>query len=82
MRLVNDWKDWPRWFSTWCEAASAAFFSAMLIAPEIFTQVWLVLPADVRSAIPADWLKWIGVALIAAGSIAKIIDQPKLEQKK
>ena len=71
MKLVKDWKNWPKWFSTWFEAASAAFL-----------QVWAVLPADIRATIPVDWLKWGGVVLIVAGSISKIIDQPKLEKKR
>lgn len=82
MKLVKDWKNWPKWFSTWFEAASAAFFSAMLLAPDTVLQIWTVLPADIREAIPADWLKWGGVLLIVAGSISKVIDQPKLEKKR
>lgn len=81
MHLVKDWKDWPKWFSTWFEAAAAAFFSALLIAPEIFIHAWLMLPDDIRAAIPADWIKWTGVILIVAGSVAKIVDQPKLDKK-
>ncbi|MDS1142381.1 hypothetical protein RE432_18260 [Pusillimonas sp. SM2304] len=81
MRFVDDWKDWPKWVSTWCEAAAVAFFSALLIAPDIVIQVWSVMPADIRAAIPSDWLKWGGVVLIVAGSVAKIVDQPKLKGK-
>lgn len=82
MKLVDDWKDWPKWVSTWCEAAAAAFFTAVLIAPEVIMQVWAVLPADIRAAIPADWLKWGGIVLIAIGSLAKIVEQPRLREKR
>ena len=80
MKLVSDWKDWPRWVSTWFEAAAAAFFSALLVAPDAVLQVWAVLPADIRSVIPPDWIKWGGVALIIAGSFAKIVEQPRLKR--
>lgn len=82
MRLVNDWTDWPRWVSTWCEAAAAAFFSTLLVAPDAVLQLWAVLPADMRAAIPAEWVRWLGVALIVAGSAAKLVDQPRLNEKR
>lgn len=81
MKLVPDWRDWPKWVSTWFELAAASFFSYLAFAPDAVLQIWAVLPADVRAAIPSDWLKWGGVALIVAGSLAKIVDQPKLRRR-
>ncbi|MFT0547865.1 hypothetical protein ACMHYO_16240 [Allopusillimonas ginsengisoli] len=78
MKLVHDWKDWPKWTSTWFEAAAVAFFSTIILAPEVILQVWAVIPDELRSEIPQSWLKWIGVVLIVGGSIAKLIEQPWL----
>lgn len=80
MKLVSDWKQWPRWWSTFFEAAAAAFFTYITVVPDAIYQTWSALPADIKSSIDPQYIQWAGIALIVAGSISKIIDQPRLNK--
>lgn len=78
MKLVDDWKTWPRRWSTWCELAAVSFFSYVAYAPDAVVQMWLILPEDVRATVDPDYIKWAGIAMIVIGSGVKIIEQKKL----
>ena len=64
MRLVKDAKRAWRWFSVQANAVSIAVGAA-----------WLVVPDDMRSAVPADWLAICAVTLAALGTIGRLVDQ-------
>ncbi len=80
MKFVEDWKDWPRWWSTYFELAAASFFSYLAAAPDAVIRIWLSLPEDIRAAIDPEYIQWAGIALIASGSFCKIVEQQKLKR--
>lgn len=81
MKLDPEYKTWPKRMSTWFEAAAIALFTLITVAPDAITSAYLLLPPDVRTTIPQEWIKWVGIFLIACGSISKIIQQPGLAHK-
>lgn len=56
MKLVEDWRDAPKWISM-------RVLALLVILPP----VWLALPPDLKAYIPADWMPFI-VSLVALGA--------------
>jgi len=64
MKLVPDWKESWRWFSTWSLAAIAA------VPP-----VWASLPEEIKEMMPV-WLDpWLFTALALGGIVGRLVDQ-------
>ena len=64
MRLVKDARKAWRWFSVQLAAVSA-------IAPG----AWLMVPDDMRKAVPPEWLAGAGVVLGVLIIAGRLIDQ-------
>ena len=64
MRLVKDARKAWRWFSVQIAAISA-------IAPG----AWLLVPDDMRRAVPPEWLATAGVVLGVLIIIGRLVDQ-------
>jgi hypothetical protein len=69
MRLVENWKQAWKMFSVQALALLAAL-----------PVVWMTLPEDVKAMVPADWMKWIMVAIAIGGLVGRLIAQPKVEK--
>ena len=65
MKLVKDWRQAARWFSVQAQALSAAAGAA-----------WLVVPDDMRAAVPPEWLAACAIVLAVLGIAGRLIDQP------
>lgn len=70
MKLIDNWREWPRfWSMRWIIAS--AFFSAVIVA-------YSTLPADWLPAIGPEIKKWLAVgALLTSGcaGVARVIKQ-------
>ena len=64
MKLVDDWKDVWKWYSTWVGVVGG-------FAPT----VWLSVPKDLREAMPTEWLAVGGGVFFVAMLVARTIDQ-------
>lgn len=64
MRLVKDWRKAWRWLSVRTLALQGAAAAS-----------WLMVPDDMRAAVPASWLAAAGVALAVLGIAGRLIDQ-------
>jgi len=73
MKLIEDWRKWPRFYSTWAFGSiatiqtSAAFLSEKILASHV-----ALLPADVT------WAGLISSAtafLAISGAVGRLIDQ-------
>ena len=64
MRLVDNWRNCWRWFST----------QAMVLAGAIQGS-WLFVPDDLRSTIPPQWLQGITIALMCMGVAGRLVKQ-------
>jgi hypothetical protein len=64
MKLVPNWRRAWRWFSVQAMAVSGAAGGA-----------WLVVPDDMRAAIPSEWLAAAGFLLAVLGLIGRLVPQ-------
>jgi hypothetical protein len=65
MKLVEDWKDVWRWYSTWIGAAIAAV-----------PFVWIELPQDLKDYVPVGWEPYIMAGMFVFMVLGRIKDQP------
>lgn len=78
MQLISNWRQFWRFSSVWFQAAAAAFFTYLMVVPDALIQIWQILPLDIRAAVPPQYVQGIGVALIALGTVARIVKQRSL----
>lgn len=64
MKLVSDWRDTWRYYST-----------QALIALAIFPVLWSELPPDVQDMLPAEWRPWLLSAMAVAGAASRMVKQ-------
>lgn len=64
MKLVDNWRAAPKWFSTQATALNLAFLGA-----------WGLLPEKFQDAIPASWMIGIAIVLLALGFFGRLVDQ-------
>lgn len=82
MKLIPQWRQFWRMTSIQLQAVALAFFSYVTAVPDAAIQLWGLLPVDIRESFPPGYVKWFGVALIAIGIIARLVKQPKIDQRK
>lgn len=64
MKLVNNWKEFWKWYSI-------RIFGVIALFPV----VWSSLPPDVKSLMPTSWGPWILTTIAVCGIIGRIVDQ-------
>jgi len=79
--LVPDWRSWWRMWTIWFQGAAALFFSYLTAVPDAAFQIWAILPSDIRSTFPPAYVQYGGIVLIFLGILARLVKQPKLEQR-
>lgn len=80
MKLIPQWREWHRFWSVRLQLLGAAILTLALETPNALLTVWSMVPADLRTELPEGTGKWIGIAVIALGIVARFIRQPKLAQ--
>ena len=58
MKLIPEWKQSWRWFSSWVGAAYAAVMAVILVAPSQLLWLFNALPFQIRNLLP-EWLQLI-----------------------
>jgi len=66
MRLVANAGSAWRWFSVQANALEIAAVSA-----------WLMVPEDLRAAVPASWLAGGAIGLSVLGIVGRLVRQPE-----
>jgi hypothetical protein len=64
MKPVKNWRQAWRWLSVQAMALQGAVAGA-----------WLVVPDDMRAAVPSEWLAACAVVLTVLGVAGRLIDQ-------
>lgn len=75
MKLIPEWRQCHKFWSLRLQVLGVFLLGVLQAFPEVVAHVWLVLPAEIHSAIPDTTLRWIGYACLAAGIIARLIRQ-------
>lgn len=64
MKLIPDWKQAPRWFST----------QSMALAG-IVQAAWLGVPDEMKASVPQEWVAGLTGVLMVLGIIGRLVDQ-------
>lgn len=79
MKLLDGWQKFYKFWSVRLGALGATIASILIAFPEIAINAWAILPADIKSFIPPNYMPLIGVAIFVLSMVAKFIKQPKLQ---
>jgi len=64
MKLVQDWRGFLKWYSTWANLALISVGS-----------VWVMIPEDMRAAVQPEILGGTAIFLAVSGTIGRLIKQ-------
>lgn len=64
MKLVQDWRGFLKWYSTWANLALISVGS-----------VWVMIPEDMRAAVDPRLLGACAIVLAVSGVVGRLIDQ-------
>lgn len=81
MKLVNNARDWSKWWSVRLSIIGGSILTFMDGFPNALATVVNALPHSVTSNIDEAVLRFIGIACIVASPIARVIKQSRLDDK-
>lgn len=81
MKLVDNAKDWSKWWSVRLSIIGGSLLTLAEGFPHALATVINALPTSVTSNIDADILRFIGIVCIIASPIARVIKQSRLDDK-
>lgn len=74
-RLVDDWRNWHRWWSMRLNALGLAILTWVQFDPVGVLYVWSLMPDEVRFILPPRVLVFVGLGLFALSMIARVVKQ-------
>ena len=80
MKLVDDSKNWSKWWSIRLSIVGGALLTLLEVYPNVVATVIQTLPDAITDQIGTDILKTIGIVCIIASPIARVIKQSKLDK--
>lgn len=81
MKLIEGWQKFYKFWSVQLGAVGAAITGVLITNPGVASDIWNMLPVEVKSAIPPSYLPLIGVAISVVGIAAKFVIQRKLTEE-
>lgn len=79
--IDNVGRVWWRLWSVRLASVGTAITSVFVAFPDAALAAWGLLPQELKSAIPPEYMPFIGIAVFAASIIARLIRQDKLPRK-
>jgi lysozyme len=70
-----DWREASRWWSVRVSAFGSILYAAMLLMPDQLLALWNMMPAEVRTALPARAGDWLGMILFVLVIVARLLPQ-------
>lgn len=67
IRLIDDWRDWWRWLSTYIGALYAAVLAFLMVEPSQLLWLFNAMPFQLRLILPV-WLQFILAFMLFFGS--------------
>lgn len=81
LKLLPHWRVLWRSWSVRLNAVGIALLGWFAVDPVSLLAVWNMMPAPVRDLIPEQFLSTIGAGLFALSLIARLVRQPKMQEK-
>jgi hypothetical protein len=79
MKLVENAKDWTKWWSVRLSILGGAILTFLELYPNAIGTVVQALPSEVRAGIDPEIFRVIGIVCVLASPIARVIKQSKLD---
>jgi hypothetical protein len=73
--LVDDARNWWRWWSMRLNALGLAILAWVQIDPVSVLYVWAMMPEEVKAVLPPRILVFVGLGLFALSMIARVVKQ-------
>jgi len=80
MKLVENSKDWSKWWSIRFSIVGGAILTLLEAFPNVVSEIIQTLPDAITQAVGTDILKAIGIVCIIASPIARVIKQSRLDK--
>lgn len=80
IELIEGWRKWYKLWSVRLTVLGTLIVGWFLASPDAFLQVWLMLPQDLKDTLPPSVVKFIPIAILVAGTLARVVKQKKLPQ--
>lgn len=80
IELIDGWRNWYKLWSVRLMAIGTLIAGWFLNAPDAVIQIWLMLPEDLKAAIPPEYVKWIPIIILGSGTLARVVKQNKLQK--
>jgi hypothetical protein len=81
MKLVDDARDWSKWWSVRLSILGGAILTFLEVYPNAVGTIIQNLPSDIRSNIHEEIFQVIGIICVVASPIARVIKQNQLGDK-
>jgi hypothetical protein len=82
MKLIEGWRKAYKFKSLQLGVIGTAITTVFLAAPEAALHAWALMPEDVKTRLPPDVIKFLGVFILGSSFIARIVKQPKIHGEK
>lgn len=79
--LIEDWRDFWRFWSVRLAAVGTAITGLLVAFPDAALAAWAILPHELKSSIPPQYMPLIGVVVFALSIVARLIRQDSLRDK-
>lgn len=80
IELIENWRKWYKLWSVRLVALGTVLAGWFIASPDAFLQVWMMLPQDLKDTLPPEVVKYIPIAILTAGTLARVVKQNKLPQ--
>ncbi len=81
IQLIPHWREAWRYWSLRLTTLGTLLITYLTASPEAVLQAWAVLPEDIKAFLPPNYSKFVAIGILALGAVARIIKQPKAEEK-
>jgi len=81
MKLVENSKDWSKWWSVRLSIIGGALLTLLEAFPNAVATVISVLPEQITTQVGDEILRVIAIICIVASPVARVIKQSKLDSK-
>ena len=81
MKLVENSKDWSKWWSVRLSILGGAILTLLEAFPNAVATVIQTLPDSITQQVGDEILRVIAIVCIVASPVARVIKQSKIDQK-
>ncbi len=79
--LIEDWRNFWRFWSVRLGIIGSAITGVLIAFPDAALAAWAILPHELKSSIPPQYMPLIGVVVFALSIVARLIRQDSLRDK-